>query len=79
MRMSSHPGRPSNRGLIPGVSLLHGVYTISTAHVAFCTMGTGGEAGRGLKLTTHAHVVATLTMWGAILPVPLPHLKIVKN
>jgi hypothetical protein len=70
MRRSSHPGRPSNRDSIPGFSLLHGVHAVPAAHVAFCAMGTGGKAGRGLKLTTHAHVVAALRMRGAILPVP---------
>jgi hypothetical protein len=51
-------------------SLHHRVQNDSGAHPAFYTMGTRGweQSGRGVKLTTHLHLVPKSRMHGAILP-----------
>ena len=56
-------------------SFLQNVQTASGAHPALYSMGSGvlsrGYSGRGVKLTTHLHLVPRLRMSGAIPLIPL--------
>ena len=56
------------------ISCFQMVRTVSEAHTTSCSVGTGflsqGQSGRGVKLTTHVHLVAKLRMSGGVPLVP---------
>jgi hypothetical protein len=51
-------------------SLHHPVQNGSGTHPASYPMGTRGSSGRGVKLTTHLHLVPRSRVSGTILPLP---------
>jgi hypothetical protein len=67
------------------VSLFHNARSGSGAHLASCTMGTGGggcsagESSRGLKLATLLHLMPRLRMVDVYLHSPIRLLGLVLN